>query len=927
MRELVTLLRYQVDESGLKKYQVAYQNAQSAMAATSAKTVKAMREAAVGAGIHPSAWAPRPVPVPATPAPVPVSAPRPVQVPAPSPATAPVPPVAPRPAPALSTPALSTPAPVPSAPPAIPPAVPRPVPVSAPTPQPAPAPAPAQVVRPTPAVPVLQAQPQPVIAPRPAPVQGVPPAPVVRPPAVPAVPRMPAPAAPAIPRVGRPVSFPVDVGGARGKFAQIQGAYNGLVARVRGGMRVVREAGAGAVEGFRLGLQDARQAQERLTRSQWNGVRAIKEQASAFSGLRGIIAGYLGFSLVKKISNDIDAWGQMEARMRQATASAREYAEVDKDLARVSRLTYKSYQSSAELFVRTRRTMADLGKSTQDTVDVTEGLSLGMALSSTKAQDQESVISSLTKAIMQGKLGMDEYSTLMRAAPRLQTALADGLGITTAALLEQVKAGKITTDKFLPALQSQLARMRIEAENMPVTVADAMTVWNDAFERFFGKTLTAGRTAVLGVTKSVEFLADNISTVIKLLALAGGAWGLVALRNWLRLATFQSGGLIRSLVAATRAAIGLDTAMALRRGPAGAARMLALWNRSLAPLLRMAAVLTTIYLIGDDILGWMRGDISVLGGLIGRVEDWQAQIDAVKATLVTVKNLLGGAGQELGPWIKKWGTIAVLVYGLWRILTPVRGLILFLARTAVPLLWRAFAMTPVGRVVTLVTAGLWLIWSQWDTITGLFSRSWDRITAAAKGTFMEPVLEYIQAIWAFWSGLVAGVIAAFTGDWDEAVKRWRDAFDGLWSFFAGIGDRMIRKIEEIGQAIQKWVMDKLAAAKRGVEGLLPDSLRDENMKETMGGFNAWLREKAPILEPLMGNAYPKADPAAVQRAGSAAARGPLTIRNEIASVSVTAPGADPASVSGATARGVNEGIRRGVEDIDRYFITGVEAAR
>lgn len=100
VRELVTLLRYQVDESGLKKYQVAYQNAQSAMAATSAKTVKAMREAAVGAGIHPSAWAPRPVPVPATPAPVPVSAPRPVQVPAPSPATAPVPPVAPRPAPA-----------------------------------------------------------------------------------------------------------------------------------------------------------------------------------------------------------------------------------------------------------------------------------------------------------------------------------------------------------------------------------------------------------------------------------------------------------------------------------------------------------------------------------------------------------------------------------------------------------------------------------------------------------------------------------------------------------------------------------------------------------------------------------------------------------------------------------------------------------
>lgn len=900
VRELVTLLRYQVDEAGLKKYQVAYQHAQSAMAATSAKTVKAMREVAAGAGIHPRVWAPRPIPVPAAAVSAPASAPRPAQIPAPRSAPAPVPVVAPRPAPT----AVAPPAPVPSPPSAMPRPVPRPEPVP-------------------------QAPPS-VFAPRPVPVQAVPPAPVVRPPAIPAAPRTPAPAASAVARVGRPVSFPVDVAGARGKFAQVRSAYNGLMARVRGGMAVVRDAGAGAVEGFRLGLQDVRQAQERLTRSQWNGVRVIKEQASAFAGLRSIVGAFLGISLVKRISNDIDAWGQMEARMRQATASAQEYKEVDQDLARVSRLTYKSYQSSAELFVRTRRTMADLGKSTQDTVDVTEALSLGMALSSTKAQDQESVISSLTKAIMQGKLGMDEYSTLMRAAPRLQTALADGLNITTAALLEQVKAGKVTTDRLLPALQAQLAKMRVEAENMPVTMADAMTVWNDAFQRFFGQTLTFGRAAVLSVTKSIEFLADNIATVVKLLALTGGAWGLVALRNWLRLATLQSGGLMRSLVAATRAAIGLDSAMALRRGPAGAARMLATWNRSLVPLLRMAAVLTTIYLIGDDILGWLRGDISVLGGLIGRVEDWQEQMEAVRTALVAVKDLLGGAGQELGPWIKKWGTIGILAYGLWRILAPVRGLIMFLARTAVPLLWRAFAATPIGRIVTLVAAGLWLIWSHWDQIVGFFTKSWQRITEAAKGTFMEPVLEYIRAIWAFWTGLVAGVIAAFTGDWDGAVKRWRDAFDGLWQFFADMGGRMIRKIEEIGQAIQKWVTDKLDAAKRGIEGLLPEWMRDEGMTQSMGGANAWLREKAPWLQPIMGNAYdlPQVAPAAVQRAGVPGGRGPVSveIHNE---TTVHAPGADPNAVAGAARRGTGAAQQRSLDRMEQFFgfSTGVEAER
>ncbi|CUK19067.1 Phage-related minor tail protein [Achromobacter xylosoxidans] len=820
VRELVTLLRYQVDEAGLKKYEDAYQDAQEAMRKASAKTVQSMRQALTGAVFKPGAWS--------------VGAGR---------ATGGVP------APTLSRPAQ--------------PGLPLPV-------------------------------------------------------------RVPATGA-AGPGVA--AAFPVNVAETRARIGQVQAAYGTLLARARAGLHVVREVGIGTWEGIRLGIQDARQAQERMTRSQWQGTRAVKEQAGAFAGLRGIIGAVLGVSIVKRIFGDIDAWGQMEARMKQATSSAQEYAEVDQELARVSRLTYKSYSSSAELFVRTRRTMADLGKTTQDTIDVTEGLSLGMALSSTKAQDQESVISSVTKAIMQNKLGMEEYSTLMRAAPRLQVALADGLGITTDKLLEQVKAGKLTTDTFLPALQSQLAKMRVEAQDMPVTIADAMTVWNDAFQRFFGKTLTFGRTAVLGVTQSIEFLADNIATVIKLLAISGSAWGLVKLRGWLRLASFQSGGLVRSLVAATRAAIGLDSAMALRRGPAGAARMLAYWNRTLAPMLRMAAVLATIYLLVDDIGVWFRGGDSVFGDLIGPVEDWRNEIEAVKAVLVQVKDFLGGTGQALGPWAKKWGTIAVMAYGLWRILSPVRGLIMFLATKAVPSLWKAFAMTPIGRVVAVITAALWLIWSNWDRVVKFFVDSWDGIRNAAKGTFMEPVIEYIEAIWAFWEGIFEGVVAAFTGDWDGAIKHWHNAFSGLWKYFDQIGDRMVAKIKDIGNAITEWISKKWDEATEKIESFLPEWMRDKSMAESGRRGNAWLRENMPWLSPIMGDTYLKPDPAATVRAGVVGS-GPVTVQNH-AEVTINAPGADPNAIAGATRRGMEATQQRSADAMARFFQfpTGVEAPR
>jgi len=700
----------------------------------------------------------------------------------------------------------------------------------------------------------------------------------------------------------------------------------GLAARARGAMHTVREVGIGAWEGVRLGIQDARQAQEKLNGSVIRGARLAREQAGAFSGLRGILGAVFGVAVLQRIGADIDAWGQMEARMRQATASAHEYAQVDQDLARISRLTYKSYQSSAELFVRTRRTMADLGKSTQDTVDVTEALSLGMALSSTKAQDQESVISSLTKAIMQGKLGMDEYATLMRAAPRLQVALADGLGITTAALLEQVKAGSITTNKFLPALQAQLAKMRIEAEAMPVTVADAMTVWNDAFERFFGKTLTAGRVAVLGLTNTIEFLADNIETIIKLLAISGGAWGLVRLRNWMALVTMQSGGLMRSLVATTRAALRLDSAMALRRGPAGALQMLTLWRRSLAPLLRMAAILYTIYLLVDDIAVWYRGGDSALGDLIGPSQEWKEQIEGVKNALIWVKNELGGAGQELGPWIRKWGTILIMLYGVWRILSPVRGLIMFLARTAVPLLWRAFAMTPIGRIVTLVAAGLWLIWSNWSSIVKFFTESWTRIKSAAKGSFMEPVIEYIEAIWNFWADILKGVIAAFTGDWDGAVAHWRSAFEGIWKFFSDIGGRMIAKIQEIGGAITTWITGKIEAAAKWLNDLLPGDMLSDEQRAAMAGPKGLLGGQQQWQAFASGAGVPVVSAGATVRAGAGGARGPVTIenRNEI---NINAPGSDPQAVASAASRGLATTQRRSNDAMARFFefSTGVEA--
>ncbi|WP_438857468.1 tape measure protein [Achromobacter spanius] len=687
------------------------------------------------------------------------------------------------------------------------------------------------------------------------------------------------------------------------------------------------------------------QARSAVARPQ-GGIPAPRQHAAALGGLRGVVELTLGASPLKRILSDIDAWVQIQERLRQAAGSGAQAAEADRDLARVSRASRTPYADNVDTYARSAQTLQDHGRSPRDAAGITEAVALSMRLSQTPAEDRSGVVAALLKMVEQGSLGLDEYNALPR---RMQDALAAGLSLDRGQLRQQVQGGQVSADRALPALQSQLPAMRTEAEAAPASITAAMTVFNDALQRYVGQALPAGRSVLNGVTASILFLADNIDAVVKLLALTGASIGLVSLGNWLRRASVLSVGLFQALVAATRAALGLDAAMALRRGPAGAMQMLSVWTRSIAPMLRMAAVLATIYLIGEDIANWLGGGDSVLGGWIGGVEQWQDELNAVSAVLGFVRDLLGGAGEALGPWMQRFGTIGVLAYGLWQILSPIGGFLLNLASVVVPMLWNAFAMTPIGRIISLIgmlAVALWQIWENWDVIKAYISASWDALMAMALDSFLGPVIEYIQAIWQFWTELVNGVVAAFKGDWDGAIAHWAGAFNGLWTFFSNMGGRMMATIKQIGGAIQTWVLDKLKVAKDWFLSLVPDALKSkpDAQASVMDGWKsegkqggqqgmqqglqsgassgdqaAWWAVASGVSLPLLPSVNvfgPKALPG----------RAPSNFQS-LNNIVVNVPAGDPHVVTKAVADGVSQGHQRSYQSLPQtYDVTpGVES--
>jgi hypothetical protein len=724
------------------------------------------------------------------------------------------------------------------------------------------------------------------------------------------------------------LSYQVDETGIRRYRQGFKDAMSKMAADSAGAIQAMRDV-ASSMTGAQAGLNDLIQLQKKAA-----GATGIL--AKGVANLRGALGSLVGFGSVRQLLGDIDAWVQVEDAMRRARNSTQEYTEADRELAKMSRTTRTAYADNADTFMRMQRSMAGRGKSRQDTLDVTQLVALGAVLSGSKGGDRGAIMGSMLKAIEQGGFGAEQLGALPQ---RLQDAMAKGMGTTLQGLTAQAQGGMISTDRALPALQSQLPALQAEAGAKPASLAGSVTVLNDAWQRFFG-TMTGGRSTLQIVTGAVELLADNLGFVIRMLALAGASFGLVMLNQWLAAASRQSGGLLRALRDATGAALGLNTAMSAGSGSAGAAQTFSGLSRSLGPMLRMAAVLTTIYLIGEDISNWLNGSESVLGSMVGGVENWQDEIAAVSTILTFVKDLLGGAGLAVGEWAKQLAMVSAVAYGLWRILSPIGPLFMYLARTAVPMLWRAVTMNPLGRILMLfamlalavwqiyenwdvISAAIVALWNAvtgylkaawdsvtlyllaaWDTVTAYISLAWDTLMGLAQSYFLAPLMAWFSALWAFWSGLVNAVVAAFTGDWDAAIAHLVGAFTGLWTFFANIGSGILNVIRAIGDAIQTWVMDKFKSAVSWFKSLLPGQMLSDEQKGAMTDSARALAAQPQVQAFASGNAVPGVPPGSALRGGFGKMNQAVNVQN---SFTVNATGLDPVAV-GSEVRKAGEGF-------------------
>lgn len=172
-------------------------------------------------------------------------------------------------------------------------------------------------------------------------------------------------------------------------------------------------------------------------------------------------------------------------------------------------------------------------------------------------------------------------------------------------------------------------------------------------------------------------------------------------------------------------------------------------------MVKYAALLYGIYLIGEDIITWLQGGVSVTGALIGRAEEWKTQIDAVKDFLISIKDALGGAGMELGEWLAKGAAIAAILFTVFTVVSSIVGVI-------------GSIVSAVGVVVGVIGGPLTLVVLAVGAAIAAIIYYWDDIKAAGAAAG-----QWIKSVWDSAMGGITSMI-------DGIIAKW-NSFKGMIS--------------------------------------------------------------------------------------------------------------------------------------------------
>ncbi|MBQ0463776.1 phage tail tape measure protein, partial [Enterobacter hormaechei] len=237
--------------------------------------------------------------------------------------------------------------------------------------------------------------------------------------------------------------------------------------------------------------------------------RALSDLTAGFASAGKAAAAASAAFATGKIVQIADEWNSVNARLKQASSSADDFAASQRQLMEISQRTGTAFLDNANLFSRAAASMREYGYSSDEVLKITEAVSTGLKLSGANTQEASSVITQFSQALAQGVLRGEEFNAVNEAGDRVIRALAAGMGVARKDLKSMADQGQLTIDKVVPALMSQLGALQGEFASMPQTVSGSLQKVTNSFMAWVG-----GVNQATGATDALSGGLDNVAKTL-----------------------------------------------------------------------------------------------------------------------------------------------------------------------------------------------------------------------------------------------------------------------------------------------------------------------------------------------------------------------------------------------------------------------------
>lgn len=291
---------------------------------------------------------------------------------------------------------------------------------------------------------------------------------------------------------------------ARRDIESAQASFN----RLQTSARQAGSEGQNAGNRLRNGLIRVRDSANSATSSVRTLLTSLLGFAAAYLSIQGIANGF------NKFAQASDEYSNTNARLANINDGLQTQVELQEKIYRAAQRSLSAYNDTAASVAKLNLLAGDAFASNDEAIRFSELMNKSFAVSGAGNQEKSAGMHQLTQAMASGRLQGDEFTSITENAPLLARAIADSVGKSMGELKEMSSAGEITADIIKTALFNAAEDIEDKFNKMPLTFADAMTVFKNwaqtAFEPLFKRFMDFINSDAFGILASHAMVFVNI---------------------------------------------------------------------------------------------------------------------------------------------------------------------------------------------------------------------------------------------------------------------------------------------------------------------------------------------------------------------------------------------------------------------------------